>query len=137
MSERSNEDRPPSLTEEAVGEFAREWYAAWNAHDVQRVLSHYTEDIVFTSPLAVHGDSTRTMRGREKVAEHVRRAFEKVPDLHFEPLATLAAPSSVVLHYRGVFGLLVAEFMELDGSGRAQRVVAHYERLPSGSPASG
>ena len=29
--------------EEALG-FAREWVAAWNAHDLGRILSHYADD---------------------------------------------------------------------------------------------
>jgi ketosteroid isomerase-like protein len=33
-------------------EFAREWEAAWNRRDVEAVLSHFHEDVVFTSPVA-------------------------------------------------------------------------------------
>ena len=32
--------------------FAREWIDAWNAHDLERILSHYSDEIVFTSPVA-------------------------------------------------------------------------------------
>jgi ketosteroid isomerase-like protein len=32
--------------------FAEDWIAAWNAHDLDRVLSHYADDIVFLSPIA-------------------------------------------------------------------------------------
>src|SRR5262249_8030127 len=32
--------------------FAAEWIAAWNSHDLERVLSHYSTDIVFLSPIA-------------------------------------------------------------------------------------
>jgi hypothetical protein len=28
---------------------ARRWYEPWNAHDLDRILSHYTADVVFTS----------------------------------------------------------------------------------------
>ena len=30
--------------------FAEDWVAAWNAHDLERVLAHYAEDVVFVSP---------------------------------------------------------------------------------------
>ena len=31
-------------------EFADDWMEAWNSHDLDRVLSHYEEDVVLTSP---------------------------------------------------------------------------------------
>ncbi|MEI8247817.1 MAG: hypothetical protein WCI51_18415 [Lentisphaerota bacterium] len=31
-------------------EFATEWIAAWNSHDLNRVLSHYSEDFETSSP---------------------------------------------------------------------------------------
>ena len=30
--------------------FAAEWIAAWNSHDLETILSHYADDIVFRSP---------------------------------------------------------------------------------------
>jgi len=35
-----------------VETFAREWIAAWNAHDLERVLAHYSPDIQLSSPVA-------------------------------------------------------------------------------------
>ena len=29
---------------------AEHWIAAWNNHDLERILSHYAEDVVFSSP---------------------------------------------------------------------------------------
>lgn len=28
--------------------FARDWIASWNAHDMQRILSHYMDDFVWS-----------------------------------------------------------------------------------------
>ena len=36
-----------------ANKFAAEWIAAWNAHDLPRVLSHYTEDFEMSSPKIV------------------------------------------------------------------------------------
>ena len=33
-------------------EFARQWIDAWNAHDLERILSPYAPDVVFRSPVA-------------------------------------------------------------------------------------
>jgi ketosteroid isomerase-like protein len=35
--------RPP-VTREFADPFAEEWIAAWNAHDLPRILSHYEDD---------------------------------------------------------------------------------------------
>jgi len=37
---------------------AQDWYAAWKAHDLEAVLSHYAEDVVFTSPFAARLDAS-------------------------------------------------------------------------------
>jgi ketosteroid isomerase-like protein len=41
------------ITKEQALDFAHEWVAAWNAHDLERVLSHYTEDFEMSSPFIV------------------------------------------------------------------------------------
>jgi ketosteroid isomerase-like protein len=32
--------------------FGNEWMRAWNAHDVEAVLAHFHDDVVFSSPVA-------------------------------------------------------------------------------------
>ena len=32
--------------------FADEWVQAWNADDIEAVLAHFHDDVVFTSPVA-------------------------------------------------------------------------------------
>lgn len=45
--------------------FAQGWIEAWNSHDLDRILSHYTDDFEFYSPLigAVTGDVSGRVRG--------------------------------------------------------------------------
>lgn len=33
--------------------FASEWIDAWNAHDLERILSHYDDEVVVISPVAL------------------------------------------------------------------------------------
>jgi ketosteroid isomerase-like protein len=33
--------------------FAKEWVAAWNSHDLDRVLAHYEEDFEMSSPIII------------------------------------------------------------------------------------
>ena len=32
--------------------YADQWLRAWNAHDIEAVLDHFHDDVVFTSPVA-------------------------------------------------------------------------------------
>ena len=36
-----------------AADFAREWIAAWNSHDLERIFAHYTDDFSMSSPLIV------------------------------------------------------------------------------------
>ncbi len=38
------------MTPREAGEFAARVLDAWNAHDVERALAHYTEDLVYRDP---------------------------------------------------------------------------------------
>jgi hypothetical protein len=109
-----------------------EWYEAWNAHDLERILAHYADDVEFSSPfIAVHGISqSGRISGKPGLRAYWSRAFEAYPDLHFDPIAELYGVESVTLHYRGVGGILAAEVHELGSDGRIVRACAHYERLP-------
>lgn len=47
--------------------FAEEWQAAWNSHDIERILAHYADDVVFQSPYVAHRfqDPAGEVRGKE------------------------------------------------------------------------
>ena len=78
------------LSEDMIAAFAREWIEAWNAHDIDRILSHYREDVRFVSPFAArrrrpHGE----LRGRLALRDYFERGLASYPALHFEPIAAL------------------------------------------------
>jgi hypothetical protein len=130
-------DSGPRLTQPGPAlpqaqEFAEEWYVAWNAHDLDRILSHYRDDVTLRSPLvsAITGREDAVVVGRDALASYFRRGLETYPDLHFEPQALFVGAGSVVLQYRSVRGLLTAEVMSLDRDLRVTNVMAHYDRLP-------
>ena len=110
-------------------EFASEWIAAWNAHDLPRVLSHYTEDFEMTSPKIVQiaGEPSGRLVGKAAVCAYWATALVRVPDLHFELRAVMHGIDSVVLHYRGVGGQLVAEVFHFNSAGLVTRACANYQ----------
>ncbi|MCP4680373.1 MAG: nuclear transport factor 2 family protein, partial [Deltaproteobacteria bacterium] len=61
-------------------EFAEEWIAAWNAHDLDRILAHYTDDFEITSPMikVALGVETGTLKGKDAIRKYWQAALAKV-----------------------------------------------------------
>ena len=110
-------------------DFAAEWIAAWNAYDLPRILSHYTEDFEMCSPKIVQIVVKRSGRlvVKNTVAAYWAAALARITDLHFELLAVLHGVDSVVLYYRGVGGQLAAEVFHFNSDGLVYRACANYE----------
>jgi hypothetical protein len=107
--------------------FADEWIAAWNSHDLDRILAHYHEDVRLATPFAIR------LTGREGpiVGKLALRAFwagalEEFPHLSFTLYGVYAGIDSVVINYRSVNSLAGAELLRFDADGRVVEVVAHY-----------
>ena len=41
------------LPDDFAKQFATEWISAWNAHDLDAILSHYVDDFEMSSPVMV------------------------------------------------------------------------------------
>lgn len=108
--------------------FAKEWIAAWNARDLDRILAHYAAEVVLISPAAARllEDPSGTVRGLAALREYFRRGLEAFPNACFELVEVLAGVSSIVLLFRNQRGTHTAEFMEFDSEGKVSRVVANY-----------
>lgn len=103
-------------TPEAAG-FADEWCAAWNRRDVDAVLTHFHDDVVFTSPYAAEfvPGSAGIVRGKAALREYWCAALAAVPDLHFDVIGVYRGASVLVINYRNEKGGLVNEVLEFDG----------------------
>jgi hypothetical protein len=119
---------PTPLTESAARALADEWIAAWNAHDLERILAPYADDVVLTSPVAADrlGDPGGTVRGRAALRAYFAGGLTAYPDLRFELRDLMWGVRSLVLYYANQRGTMTGEFMELDDAGKVARVVANY-----------
>jgi SnoaL-like domain len=107
--------------------FASAWLAAWNAHDLERILELYEYDFTFSSPVLrkLNPASGGQLRGREEAQKYWQRAFAPGVNLRFDHIATLAGVNSCVIHYRGLRGKLCAEYFRFGPSGRVLDSHAH------------
>ena len=119
------------VSEDLVAEFEREWIEAWNAHDLDRILSHYRDDVRFVSPIAARfGAPHGELRGRRALREYFARGLATYPALQFQPIAALGGIGSIALYYRSVENRAAIEVMELDARGQVRRAAAHYGAAP-------
>ena len=118
------------LTEQEAHDFARHWVRAWNAHDLDDIMSQYAEEVTLVSPVAAKllGKASGTVTGKAALRAYFTRGLEAYPGLTFELVDVLWGLSSVVLYYVNQKGTKTSEFMEFDAEGKVVRVVAHYNR---------
>ena len=117
-----------ALNSAHASNFADAWYRAWNSHDLEEILSHYTDDVTLVSPTAAAllGDPTGEVRGKAALRAYFQKGLAAYPNLRFEPIDVMFGVRSVVLCYVNQKGTKTAEFMELDARGKVTRVVANY-----------
>lgn len=116
------------MTRDEAWHWADDWVAAWNAHDLERIMKHYEEAVELTSPVAAQllGISDGKVVGTANLRAYFRRGLEAYPGLHFQLVDVLWGLDSVVLYYTNHKGTRTAEFMELSANGKVARVVANY-----------
>ncbi|GIG22972.1 hypothetical protein Cch01nite_36960 [Cellulomonas chitinilytica] len=114
--------------------FAATWVAAWNAHDLDAVLSLFHDDVVFTSPLAAQllPDTGGVVRGKDALREYWSRGLRAYPDLHFTVERVFSGVGALVIEYRNHRGGLVDEVLVLRDGLVAE---GHGTYLPDTDPA--
>jgi hypothetical protein len=116
------------ITQDFAEEFTRDWIAAWNAHHLDRILSHYAEDFEMSSPLIarIGGEASGTIRGKQAVREYWAKGLAMMPDLRFEWIASFVGVDSLAIHFKGAGGRPVVEVLHFDADGKVGRAFAHY-----------
>lgn len=106
--------------------FAEEWVAAWNAHDLERVLSHYAPEIVFRSPVAASVSGEGCLVGQEALRAYWTKALARYPDLTFTVLGIFRGHEGLAIRYAGPTGREVVECFEFGAEGTVIRSHACY-----------
>lgn len=97
--------------------FSEQWVRAWNAHDVESVLEHFHEDVVFTSPVAAKllPATEGVVRGKSALRRYWTEALQRIPNLRFVIEGVYQGIDTVVIMYRNQDGGLVNEVLRFDG----------------------
>jgi steroid delta-isomerase len=63
--------------------FAEEWIASWNRRDIEAVLAHYTDDVIFVSPTAHRVIGRARVEGKADLRAYWTAALAKIGSLKF------------------------------------------------------
>lgn len=107
--------------------FAKEWIDAWNAHDLERIFSHYREDFEMISPLIMTRLNVRNgrLKGKDVIRQYWSQGLGMTPNLRFELRNILIGVNSVAIMYRNVTAKrTVVEYLEFDENRQVVRAEA-------------
>jgi ketosteroid isomerase-like protein len=97
--------------------FAIEWEAAWNSHSLDRILAHYSEDVIFRSHKAMRLVGVGELKGKQALRAYWAAALEKQPDLSFVVVDVLQGYGMMVITYRNQHNVLAAETLQFGSDG--------------------
>ncbi|MEQ1725004.1 MAG: nuclear transport factor 2 family protein [Sphingopyxis sp.] len=114
------------MTESEAGDFALEWIAAWNARDLERILSHYADDAIFLSPNAARVIGDGRVEGKAALRAYWGKALDAAPQLHFVLETWLVGHDALTILYANHRGQRVAESIAFDADGKVAFSMACY-----------
>lgn len=116
------------INSEFAQTFAREWVKGWNDHDLEAILAHYDDAIIFHSPRirAVTGKDTDIVSGKEELRAYWGKALTMLRDLFFETDQVLVGSDSLTILYTNERSQYVAETFTFNAAGKVIRSVSAY-----------
>ncbi len=112
-----------------MNHLAEAWVKAWNDHDLDAIMEHYADDIIFYSPIIqrLNNDPSGRISGKAALRAYFEKGLTAFPDLHFDLYHVLEGVDSMVLYYKSINNRLSAEMMVLGPDGKVKEVRAHYK----------
>ncbi len=111
---------PSNHAPDRLTALGRDWVAAWNARDLNRVLTLYDDDFEMTSEVIIRLGlaASGTLRGKNTIRQYWEKALTLLPDLHFDLIDTFVSPDSVVLFYQNERGMKICEYLRVGADGK-------------------
>lgn len=105
------------------------WIDSWNSHDLEGILSHYSDDIIFEVQTAIvrWNKSDGRLIGKQQLRNHFALGIQLAPQLRFTLEDVFLSPGGYALLYHRENGNRVIDAVTLNKDGRASRVTAYYK----------
>lgn len=123
------------ITQDFASHFAQDWIEAWNSHDLDRILAHYTDDFEMSSPLIVSLMSvpSGTLKGKQAIRAYWSKGLERRPGLKFQLHKTTYGVDSIALHYSAETGRNSVEWFFFSGNDKVVKSLAHHDEISASS----
>lgn len=123
------------MTREDAQGFARGWAEDWNRRDLEAVLAHFDDAVVWTSPKALRAVGTATVHGKAAVRSYLGAVLSRVEHLRFTVDRVLWDPASrelSIVYDRDIDGEhdRASEILQFGANGRVVRGEVHYGLIP-------
>jgi hypothetical protein len=118
-----------------ANEYAYQWIDAWNRRDVEAVLDHFEDDIVFSSPKALETVGVPSVRGKSALRQYWVTALRSATSLRFTLVRVIwdqDASELAIIYDRQVNDRRdrASEILKFTPSGRVARGEVFYGVLP-------
>ena len=107
--------------------FTDHWIKAWNSHDLEAILGHYAEDVIFLSPVAAARVGTGRVVGIDALRTYWSAGLAAQPGLEFRLDRILVGYEALTIQYANHRGQAVAETLEFGPDGKVVRANACYD----------
>jgi hypothetical protein len=100
----------------AANRFATQWAEHWNSRNLEGLLSHFSDEVLWTSPVAAQivDGSDGVLRGKAALRAYYAEGLRRTPELHFEVVGVYQGVNMLVINYRNQRGALVNEVLSFD-----------------------
>jgi ketosteroid isomerase-like protein len=123
------------MDREAAAAYASAWAEAWNRRDLDAILAHFADDVVFSSPRALDAVGAPTVRGKRALRRYWEIALERVRVLQFSVERVIwdeAARELAIVYDREVDARRdrAAEVLHFGADGKVIRGEVFYGVIP-------
>jgi ketosteroid isomerase-like protein len=122
---------PEIMTHERAQAFARRWAEEWNRKDVEAVLAHFADDVVFTSARAAATVGMATVHGKDALRAYWLAGIQRLERIAFSVDRAIWDPagSELAIVYSATLNgqtNRAVELLRLNAAGLADRGEAFY-----------
>lgn len=114
---------------EFAKQFAKTWTDDWNSHNLEQILTHYSDDFIIESPLALKRlpETKGIVEGKENVRKYWAIGLQSIPNLKFEIIDLLVGVNSITIYYSNTAtGKKAAELMIFNDDKKVVKAIVNY-----------
>ena len=104
--------------------FAKAWEQGWNSHDLDVIMGHYREDIVFRSKKAIPLVGKGEIKGKQNLLDYWAAALKRQPDLKFRVQEVFEGHNMLVISYLNHRDVVATETLYFDDKGQVYQAAA-------------